>query len=576
MNSIDSGVRLQALLLLLLSIIFLSTPFAYAADIPPESTATQETKTKLDKLLKSITTKANSVTQLEGSIAGREGLSRKIMAIRLAQARDALLESNLDFIGAVLEQQKDGQPLPSYQEKAKIMLASHRALAKNIQTSIVAQITMPAEDLSAAAEAAAYERIFHHTANLDHLYLLLINSINFARQLGLDASADEAQLKNDLSSRAANVSVLLELARNDVRGFQAGVAVLPDDTELMARLNLAKGRIHKLAAALNETVILMNQLEMETTSYHELSIAATGQITAEALEGGVMKMLILGWGKEMSRLLIEEGPDLFLKLLIFILIIVAARKFSRVGKKMTEMAIRRSDAKLSLLLRRMLISISGNIILILGILIALSQIGISLGPLLAGLGVVGFVVGFALQDVLSNFASGMMILIYRPFDVGDLVDTGGVFGKVNQMSLVNTTILTLDNQTIVIPNNKIWGDVIKNVTSQVHRRVDLLFGVAYTDNIPTVEKILQEVVDADKRILDEPEAIVRLHELGDSSVNFVVRSWVKTEDYWDVYWALLRTVKMRFDEEGISIPFPQRDMHLDTSEPLSIRIEQNP
>ena len=125
----------------------------------------------------------------------------------------------------------------------------------------------------------------------------------------------------------------------------------------------------------------------------------------------------------------------------------------------------------------------------------------------------------------------------------------------------------------MIPNNKIWGDVIKNVTAQVHRRVDLLFGVAYTDDIPTVEKILQEVVDADKRILDEPEAIVRLHELGDSSVNFVVRSWVKTEDYWDVYWALLRTVKMRFDEEGISIPFPQRDMHLDTSEPLSIRIE---
>jgi small conductance mechanosensitive channel len=210
----------------------------------------------------------------------------------------------------------------------------------------------------------------------------------------------------------------------------------------------------------------------------------------------------------------------------------------------------------------MILLIVRNTILVIGVLIALSQVGISMGPLLAGLGVIGFIIGFALQDTLSNFAAGMLFLLYRPFDVKDLVEAGGVSGLVSHMSLVNTTILTLDNQTIIVPNGKIWGDVIKNVTAQKVRRVDLVFGISYTDDIPKTEKILQEVVAAHEAVLDDPEPMIRVHELGDSSVNFIVRPWVKTDDYWETYWALTRAVKIRFDEEGVSIPFPQRDVHL--------------
>ena len=197
----------------------------------------------------------------------------------------------------------------------------------------------------------------------------------------------------------------------------------------------------------------------------------------------------------------------------------------------------------------------------LGILIGLSQLGISLGPLLAGLGIAGFVIGFALQDTLSNFASGMMILFYRPFDVGDVVEVGGVFGTVSHMSLVNTTILTLDNQTLVVPNNKIWGDVIKNLNSQRQRRVDMMFGISYGDDIPQTEQVLHDIVTSHEKVLRDPEPMIHLHELGDSSVNFIVRPWVKSEDYWTVYWDITREVKIRFDAEGISIPFPQRDVH---------------
>jgi small conductance mechanosensitive channel len=210
----------------------------------------------------------------------------------------------------------------------------------------------------------------------------------------------------------------------------------------------------------------------------------------------------------------------------------------------------------------MFVSIAAKAVMIVGILVGLSQLGFQLGPILAGLGVAGFIVGFALQDTLSNFAAGAMILIYRPYDVGDMIEAaGGVFGKVSHMSLVSTTILTIDNQTLVVPNSKIWGDVIKNVTAQRERRIDMVFGISYSDDIPKAEQILESILEQHPKVLKEPEPIVKLHNLGDSSVDFVVRPWVRTEDYWDVHWDVTREVKMRFDAEGVSIPFPQRDVH---------------
>ena len=130
------------------------------------------------------------------------------------------------------------------------------------------------------------------------------------------------------------------------------------------------------------------------------------------------------------------------------------------------------------------------------------------------------------------------------------------------MSLVNTTFLTLDNQRLVVPNNLIWQTVITNVTAQTTRRIDMTFGIAYGDDIDKAEKVLREIVTEHEAVLDDPEPMVKLHELGESSVNFVVRPWVKTDDYWDTYWDITKTVKLRFDKEGISIPFPQRDVHV--------------
>jgi small conductance mechanosensitive channel len=259
---------------------------------------------------------------------------------------------------------------------------------------------------------------------------------------------------------------------------------------------------------------------------------------------------------------VANGPDILFRLLVFVLILLVFRVLSRLTRRAVSAACDRPGVDMSTLLKDVLQSICGGTVMAIGFLMALSQIGISLGPMLAGLGVAGFVVGFALQDTLGNFAAGGMILIYRPYDVDDFVEVTGASGLVKNMSLVSTTITTFDNQTLVIPNSKIWGDVIKNVTAQRLRRVDLEFGIGYGDDVELAERVLNDIVSSHDMVLPKPETMIKLHTLGDSSVNFIVRPWVKTEDYWNVYWDITREVKLRFDREGISIPFPQRDVHL--------------
>ena len=315
-------------------------------------------------------------------------------------------------------------------------------------------------------------------------------------------------------------------------------------------------------ASMEVSLGLMEALKWDTNLYRTQLVQATKDISSGLFNTGVALSIVGHAMKRITSWIFDKGPKVFLNLLLFFGILFLFSFAKRMVRAGLERAIDASNLNLSQLARRMIVSAASNLVFIFGVLIALSQLGIRLGPLLAGLGVAGFIVGFALQDTLSNFASGIMILLYRPYDVGDLIDVSGVFGKVDKMNLVSTSILTLDNQMIVIPNNKIWGDVIKNITAQDIRRVDMVFGIAYSDDVSKAETILNDILKSHDKILDDPEPMVRLHTLGESSVDFVVRPWVKFDDYWDVYWHVTKAVKLRFDEDGISIPFPQRDVHV--------------
>lgn len=262
----------------------------------------------------------------------------------------------------------------------------------------------------------------------------------------------------------------------------------------------------------------------------------------------------------------EHWPWLLSRVAIFLGTLLVFWIFARLARRMVRRALTSDRVKGSQLLEQTMVSITGNLVLLLGLVVAISFLGVELGPVLAGLGIAGFVLGFALQESLANFAAGTMILLYAPFDVGDAVEVAGVTGVVDSMSLVSTTIKTFDNQRVIVPNGKIWGDVIKNITAEDIRRVDMVFGIGYDDDIPEAERHLAGIVEEHPKVLDDPAPVIELAELADSSVNFIVRPWCATPDYWEVRWDITRQVKLAFDEEGISIPYPQRDVHVHGTE----------
>ncbi|MCP4190756.1 MAG: mechanosensitive ion channel family protein [Planctomycetaceae bacterium] len=258
----------------------------------------------------------------------------------------------------------------------------------------------------------------------------------------------------------------------------------------------------------------------------------------------------------------DDGGKLMLKKTATALVILLlAWVISKFAGSLTARAISRSP-KTSLLLVDFVRRTTGGTICVIGVLMAFSTLGVQVAPMLAALGAGGFIVGFALQETLGSFASGMMIMIYRPFDVDDFVSVAGVEGTVKEMSLVATTLLTVDNKVLVIPNKKAWGDVIVNYTGKHLRRIDLVFGIGYGDDIQHAVRILQEIANQHPLVLEAPQVNVNVDTLADSSVNLFCRPWVKTKDYWNVRWDLIRQVKERFDAEGISIPYPQRDLHM--------------
>lgn len=201
------------------------------------------------------------------------------------------------------------------------------------------------------------------------------------------------------------------------------------------------------------------------------------------------------------------------------------------------------------------------LILIFAIMSALGNFGVETASLVAVLGAAGFAVGFALQGSLANFAAGVMLLVFRPFKVGDFVDAGGAAGTVRELNLFTTVLMTPDNIRIMVPNGKIFGDTIKNITAEDTRRVDMVIGIGYGSDIAKAVQIMQGLLDADSRVLPDPAPQIAVSELADSSVNLVVRPWVNKADYWGLKFDFTRAVKEAFDREGVEIPFPQVVMH---------------
>ena len=211
-------------------------------------------------------------------------------------------------------------------------------------------------------------------------------------------------------------------------------------------------------------------------------------------------------------------------------------------------------------------SIISAVLMLFVIIAALDQLGVDTTSLAAILAAAGLAIGLSLQSSLGNFAAGVMLLIFRPFKAGDFVDAGGASGTVKSIGIFTTMMTTPDNKEVIVPNGSIYRDNIINYSAKDTRRVDMVFGIGYDDDLKKAKSILEEMVAADPRVLADPPPKVAVSELGDNSVNFVVRPWAASSDYWGLKFDLTEAVKLRFDAEGISIPYPQMDVHIHKSD----------
>ena len=265
----------------------------------------------------------------------------------------------------------------------------------------------------------------------------------------------------------------------------------------------------------------------------------------EYLTSEAFHQLLLGW-----------AGKLLLAVIIFIVGRWIAKLLTRLFRKAADK--RALDPTVSNFTANLLY----YLLLLVVLVAALSQAGLQMASVIAILGAAGLAVGLALKDSLSNFAAGIMLVMFRPFRAGDYVDVAGVSGTVTQVKIFSTILTTPDNVEITVPNNQVFSNEIKNYTANGQRRIDLMIGVSYDDDLKLARSVIEKVIQGEEEVLDEPEPVIWVHELGDSSVNFAVRPWVRTEVYWPTRARIIETIKFELEAAGCSIPYPQRDVHL--------------
>ncbi len=274
------------------------------------------------------------------------------------------------------------------------------------------------------------------------------------------------------------------------------------------------------------------------------------------MQEGIPMEMVSEYTELAKQFAVNFGVKAIIALLIFFIGKWIAQQATNLIRKMLQ------RAKVEDTLERFLSSLIYALTMTVVVIATINQLGVQTTSLLAILGAAGLAVGLALQGSLANFAAGVLLVAFRPYKVGDFIEAGGVSGSVIEVQIFTTVVKSGDNKKIIIPNAQIMSGTIINYSANPTRRVDLVAGCGYDDDLDKVRRVLEDIVKADKRILDDPPVTIAVSELADSSVNFVVRPWVNSADYWGVYFDLTEQIKKRFDAEGISIPYPQRDVHV--------------
>ena len=531
-----------------------------AGEVQSEAPETLKSEQLLDEI-QALRSGFRALDQQERKVEGEE---KTAIALQIHDQVLELIRKVDKLVADVVRQREQGVKHPTGIKRTRALLLE---MDRNIPEFIDKLETEAGEHRTALADASEEARedleiqLRGIEDVLDEAYSFFFEHLGHRESLGLDAGNGRKQLEKRLSERASGLSGRVTLLSQRRAEARKAADDSPGDAALQAALRVANEKLDASASSLWTTCDVMDELGIPTAQYRKALIRGTGEISGDLFNVDVLTELLEDGVDAVGRWLERRGPPLLAQVALFASIVAVFWVLGGVARRLVARLADRSE-NVSELSRRILVGTASRTVIVFGVLVALTEVGVNVTALLAGLGIVGFIVGFALQDTLGNFASGTMILIYRPFDVGDVIEAAGVYGKVHDMNLVSTTILTFDNQSLVIPNSKIWGDVIRNVTAQKIRRVDLEFALAHSVDVERAEEVLGSLLRDHPKVLEDPEPVVNVHKLTEYATEFIVRPWVNREDYWPVYWELMREAKLRLDREQLPLGIPRHDVQL--------------
>jgi small conductance mechanosensitive channel len=381
-----------------------------------------EVAADFEERLKLVSEKHGEMIRIRARLEGEEGLRAQIFGVRLDNAVADWFRTTIDLANDVATQLDAGKDVGQFFGPLIEELRTIPSIGESIINRLQDSVIFPDDSMAPAEIVVADQQLLRIVRDLDSVYAAMLTYIEMAESFGYEQEELRRSLEQDFLDTSANRSIFLQLALDNVAVLKSAVATMSSDTELPQKLNAAQARISVASQALQSVVDLMNRLGLETRQFRQQLLTATGELTTDVLDVGLVAGLIRDWSKAALEYTKTQGPRLLFQLLLVALIILGFAYLSVLVKKGLTRAMQSSKVTLSELLKAMIVSTAKNLVFLIGLLFALSQLGISIGPLLAGLGIAGFIVGFALQDTLGNFASGLMILVYRPFDVGDFVD----------------------------------------------------------------------------------------------------------------------------------------------------------
>jgi small conductance mechanosensitive channel len=533
---------------------------APADTIPPDLARARRIVGQMESIL-------DSIASIENKMKGKSAQEKAILAVQARRQFNSFNELQPELSRLLPELYDDGVPIGDLKDRFQTALKAIMDYYVRSLTWWTAEIN----ELRAKRETTdpkdlddLENEISDARERLDKIFEVQTITLTSADSLGLDTREEWKNLEHALKERAETLVGRLQIAvkarsqiEKSVKDEERAGTKGADLGTQKIRLEIAKRRVTGIARSLESTTDLLAKRGYDTAEYRQFAIKTTGEITKRILDPKVFVGLVKDGVEGLWEWFKDSAPNLFVKLVIIVIFAVVFRlAFQLVWWILRIVRV----VRLSRLMTGVVGGILNPVATILGILTGLWFVGVNPTTLLAGVGVLGVVVGLALQDTLANLAAGFFILVTQPFDVDDVVVGGGVLGTVRTMGLANTTIVTFDGRRLLVPNRKIWGEVIENRSAEYIRRVDITVKIGYDENVDNALEILRDVALSDDRVLESPEPLIFVSELADSWVEIAVRPWVRNKDWWPLLTDLPRLVRNRFAEEGIDIPIPRRDV----------------